>query len=98
MPIPVFTERDRSDPRLVKKTGTVIFRLDYRLHSRRETVTLGLYGRDGISLAEARERCIAARKAVKDGQSPAQEKQREKRRLSDAQNFGEFAEAYFREA
>lgn len=82
----------------VKPTGRVVFRFDYRLHGRRETLTIGHYGRDGISLAEARERCINARKTVKDGQSPAQEKQREKRRLSDAQNFGEFAEAYFKDS
>jgi integrase len=82
----------------VKATGRIVFRLDYRLHGRRETLNIGHYGRDGISLAEARERCIAARKMVKEGRSPAQEKQREKRRLSDAQNFAEFADAYFRDA
>ena len=46
----------------VKTTGTIVFRLDYRLHGGRETLTIGQYGRDGISLAEARERCIEARK------------------------------------
>jgi len=83
---------------LVKTTGTIVFRLDYRLHGRRETLTLGQYGRDGITLSEARERCIDARKAVKAGQSPAQEKQREKRRLSTARTFGEWGEQYFKEA
>ncbi|MBX3511529.1 MAG: DUF4102 domain-containing protein, partial [Hyphomonadaceae bacterium] len=48
---------------LVKRTGTIVFRLDYRLHGRRETLTIGQYGKDGVSLAEARERCVAARKA-----------------------------------
>ena len=83
---------------LVKPTGTIVFRFDYRLHGRRETLTLGQYGRDGITLSEARERCIDARKAVKAGQSPAQEKQREKRRLSTARTFGEWGEQYFKEA
>ena len=82
----------------VKPTGTIVFRFDYRLHGRRETLTLGQYGRDGITLSEARERCIDARKAVKAGQSPAQEKQREKRRMADAQSFGEWAEKYFKES
>ncbi len=82
----------------VKTTGTIVFRFDYRLHGRRETLTLGQYGRDGITLSEARERCIDARKAVKAGQSPAQEKQREKRRLSTARTFGEWGEQYFKEA
>ena len=82
----------------IKTTGTIVFRFDYRLHGRRETLTLGQYGRDGITLSEARERCIDARKAVKAGQSPAQEKQREKRRLSTARTFGEWGEQYFKEA
>jgi len=82
----------------VKRTGTIVFRFDYRVHGRRETLTLGQYGRDGITLAQARERCIEARKAVKDGQSPAQNKQREKRRLASAHTFGEFGEAYFKES
>jgi integrase len=82
----------------VKPTGTIVFRFDYRLRGRRETLTLGQYGRDGITLSEARERCIDARKAVKAGQSPAQEKQREKRRLSTARSLGEWGEYYFKEA
>jgi integrase len=83
---------------LVKPTGMIVFRLDYRLHGRRETLTIGQYGRDGIPLAEARERCIEARKTVKAGQSPAQEKQRDKRRLSMARSLGEWGEYYFKEA
>ena len=61
---------------IVKPTGAVIFRLDYRLHGLRETLTIGQYGRDGISLAEARDECIKARREMKQGVSPAQEKQR----------------------
>lgn len=83
---------------VVRPTGAVIFRLDYRLNGRRETLTIGRYGRDGISLAEAREECLKARKIVRSGVSPAQEKQRDKRRLKDAQTFGQFAERWFEEA
>ncbi len=82
---------------VVKRTGGVVFRLDYRLHGRRETLTLGKYGRDGLTLAEARDRCIEARRAIRDGKSPAQEKQREKRRVQEAKSFGEFADRYFAE-
>lgn len=78
----------------VSKVGTITFRYDYRLNGRRETLTLGQYGPGGISLALARERLIDARKAVADGSSPAQEKQREKRRLSRAKNFAEFTEVW----
>lgn len=83
---------------VVSPVGGIVFRLDYRLHGRRETLTIGKYGRDGISLAEAREECIKARKTVNAGMSPAQEKQREKRRLKEANTFGEVAERWFEEA
>ncbi len=39
----------------VMPSGAISFRLDYRLNGRRETVYLGKYGRDGISLARDRE-------------------------------------------
>ncbi len=80
---------------LIKPSGHVVFKFDYRLHGRRESVTLGKYGRDGISLAEAREACMAARKAVSQGTSPAHEKQRDKRRLLNATRFGEFSDRWF---
>lgn len=82
----------------VSTSGLVTFRLDYRLNGRRETVMLGRYSRDGLSLALARERCIDARRAVNDGRSPALEKQREKRRLRQAKSFGGFAETWFSKA
>lgn len=75
-------------------SGAVSFRIDYRLNGRRETVYLGKYGPDGISLARARELCIDARRAVSEGRSPAIEKQREKRRLKEAKSFGEFGEKW----
>ncbi|HEX6956615.1 MAG TPA: Arm DNA-binding domain-containing protein [Ferrovibrio sp.] len=40
---------------LVKPSGTLTFRLDYRMNGRRETVTFGKYGPAGLSLARARE-------------------------------------------
>jgi integrase len=83
---------------VVTTSGRLVFRLDYRLNGRRETLTIGRYGRDGISLAEAREECLRARKAVRAGISPAQEKQREKRRLQEANTFSQFAEHWFAEA
>ncbi len=82
----------------VSASGTVTFRYDYRLNGRRETVVLGRYGRAGISLAIARERCLDARRSVSDGRSPAQEKQRTKRRLKEAKSFGEFGRRWLREA
>jgi len=82
----------------VSPAGTVPFRYDYRLNGRRETLTIGRYGPDGLSLAKARERCLEARRAVADGRSPSQEKQRQKRRLAEAKTFGEFTVRWAAEA
>jgi integrase len=82
----------------VSPAGQIVFRFDYRLNGRRETVTFGRYGEDGLSLAEARERCLSARKMVSDGQSPAQEKQREKRRLHAIDTFAEAGRRWFKDA
>ena len=79
---------------LVKPSGTLSFRLDYRMNGRRETVTFGKYGPAGLSLARARELCIDAKRAISEGRSPAIEKQREKRRLLEARSFGEFGEKW----
>jgi integrase len=83
---------------VVQPSGVIVFRLDYRLNGRRETVTLGRYGPAGLSLARAREKLIDARRAISEGRSPAQEKQREKRRLQEAKRFGEFGERWLQEA
>jgi len=68
--------------------------MDYRLNGRRETIYLGKYGPDGLSLARAREKCIDARRNIAEGLSPAIEKQREKRRLKESRSFGEFGEKW----
>ncbi|MBL1420003.1 MAG: DUF4102 domain-containing protein, partial [Alphaproteobacteria bacterium] len=82
----------------VSKAGLISFRLDYRLNGRRETVTLGKYGRDGISLLKAREACMDAKRTVREGRSPALEKQREKNHYKDTLKFGEWADNWLREA
>lgn len=82
----------------VSTSGTLTFRLDYRLNGRRETLTLGKYGPTGLSLARAREATIDAKRAVLEGRSPAQEKQRDKRRLKEAKSFGEFGERWLTKA
>lgn len=74
----------------VSPAGTVTFRLDYRLNGRRETLTIGRYGPAGLTLAEAREKCIEAKKAIAQGTSPAQQKQRGKQQIKEAKSFGEF--------
>lgn len=73
----------------VSMAGTIAFRYDYRLNGRRETLTIGRYGPVGISLAMAREKLLDIKRTVARGESPAFEKQREKRRLAAAKHFGE---------
>ncbi len=87
------TDRDGMYVR-VAPTGGISFRLDYRLNGRRETVHLGKYARDGISLARARELCLDAKRMIAEGRSPAIEKQRDKRRINEAKSFGEFGEKW----
>lgn len=82
---------------VVQPSGAIVFRYDYRLNGRRETLTLGRYGPDGLSLARAREKLIDAKRAISEGRSPAQEKQHDKRRLKEAKRFGEFGEKWFQE-
>ena len=82
---------------LVQPSGTLVFRFDYRINGRRESLTLGRYGATGLSLARAREKLIDAKRSISEGLSPAQEKQREKRRIKEAKSFGEFAERWFLE-
>ena len=81
----------------VSTTGAISFRYDYRINGRRETVTFGQYGPDGISLALAREKLIDAKNAIAQGQSPAQLKKRKKRRVVDLKRFEECAENWFSE-
>lgn len=82
----------------VAPSGQVTFRYDYRLNGRRETLTIGSYGADGVSLSKAREHCMAARKAVDEGRSPAQEKQREKRRFAAGETFGIVGKRWLKDA
>jgi putative integrase P4 len=83
---------------VVRPTGRIVFRYDYRINGRRETVTFGHYGPDGISLAEARDRLVAARKLVNDGISPAIEKQTKKTQLKGPGTVTEFVQQYIDDA
>ena len=78
----------------VSTAGTITFRYDYRINGRRETLTIGKYGADGINLAEARERLMIARKQVSEGISPATEKRVERNKIRNADRFCVFAEKY----
>lgn len=79
----------------VTKSGTVSFRYDYRINGRRETITLGRYGRDGITLGEAREMLLDAKKMVSMGISPAIKKKQKKKNTDISMTFESFSDKYF---
>lgn len=81
---------------VVTPKGTISFRYNYRLNGRQETLVLGRYGPDGITLAEARERLLAAKKLVSEGKSPARQKSREMQKIRDAETFGAWAELWLK--
>lgn len=91
------TDRDGMYVR-VSTSGLITFRLDYRLNGRRETISFGRYGPADLSLARAREMCMEARRAIREGRSPAIEKKREKRRIKEAKSFGVFGEKWMMDA
>src|SRR5436190_3637510 len=96
---PVFAKQNQLGGRKsrmpkAKSTPLTVFFSD----GRRETLTIGRYGADGVSLSEARDRCLAARKEVSEGRSPAQAKQRAKRKLAISQNFGAVGKRWFKDA
>ncbi|EFC2231823.1 site-specific integrase [Escherichia coli] len=80
----------------VLTSGTVSFRYDYRINGRRETLVIGQYGRDGISLAEAREELIAAKKLLKAGQSPAAAKRDGIKKIRGAETFAVHTDSYLK--
>ncbi len=80
----------------VLTSGSVSFRYDYRINGRRETLVIGQYGRDGISLAEAREELIAAKKLLMAGQSPAAAKRDGIRQIAGAETFAVYTDAYMK--
>ena len=79
----------------VTKSGVVSFRYDYRINGRRETLTIGKYGRDGIGLAEAREKLFEAKKLISIGKSPALEKKQKRKSTDITMTFSYFAKKYF---
>jgi len=82
---------------MVLTTGTISFRYNYRINGRQETLVLGSYGGSGgMTLSEARERLIEAKKGLAAGQSPARQKAREKQRAVAAGTFGEWAEIWLK--
>ena len=64
----------------VTPAGTISFRYNYSVNGRQETLTIGRYGKRGVTLSEARERLSEAKKMIAAGKSPAKEKARDMRK------------------
>ncbi|WP_256080985.1 site-specific integrase [Massilia sp. YIM B04103] len=75
----------------VLSSGTLSFRLNYRINGRQETLVIGRYGRGGLTLQEAREKLGEAKKLIATGVSPMLNKQRARRREEGAETFGQWA-------
>lgn len=80
----------------VLTSGSVSFRYDYRINGRRETLVIGQYGRDGISLAEAREELTTAKKLLKSGQSPAAAKRDGIKKIRGSETFAVHTYAFMK--
>ncbi|WP_228893011.1 tyrosine-type recombinase/integrase [Pseudoduganella aquatica] len=78
----------------VLPSGVVSFRYNYRINGRQETLVLGRYGADGLTLAEARSKLDTARKAVAEGESPARLKAQARNKLAGEETFGTWAERW----
>ena len=99
---------------LVTTAGSLLFRYDYRINGRRETLALGRYdaplakalprelaGLDygmSMSLAEARLLLTRARRAVDMGESPARAKVAARNKVRADLALDGWAEKYFKEA
>lgn len=78
----------------VTPAGSVSFRYNYKINDRQETLTIGRYGL--MTLAEARDALVEAKKLIAAGKSPAREKARSKAKVKDAETFGAWAEKWLR--
>lgn len=70
----------------VLTSGTILFRYDYRINDRRETLAIGKYGQ--ITLADAREKLLEleAKKLISQNISSSIEKQ--KKELGKTSHLG----------
>ncbi len=78
----------------VSPSGGISFRYNYRVNGRQETLTLGRYGVGGMTLGEAREALAEARKAVREGFSPARAKDQAIQRRKAQESFSVWAERW----
>lgn len=81
---------------VISAMGNRTFRFDYRFNGRRETLTIGRYPE--LSLTQAREALIEARRQIRDGISPARAKADGKQGRRDTVTFGGHAALWLENA
>lgn len=79
---------------MVTPTGGISFRYNYSLNNRQETLVLGMYGPAGLTLANARDQLIEAKRSLKTGVSHARKKSEAISRQKAQASFGEWAEEW----
>ncbi len=77
---------------LVTTKGQKWWRLDYRLHGKRKTLSLGVY--PDVKLKKARKRREAARESIDDGLDPSDIRKEEKAAREGADTFKAVAEEW----
>ena len=80
---------------LIKPSGKKYWRLDYSIHGNRKTFAIGIYPQ--VSLADAREQRMSAKKLIKNGIDPVLYRQEKKHidTVSAGNTFGGIAEEWF---
>ena len=77
---------------LVQPSGSALWRFDYILQGRRNTLSLGAYPE--VSLTLARQRRAEARAQVAAGIDPSRERQAAREAVAQAMTFGEVADEW----
>lgn len=75
---------------LIAPSGGMWWRLDYKIGTKRKTISLGVY--PGVSLKDARQKRDDAKKLIKDGIDPSHEK---KIKTATGKTVGELALGWF---
>ena len=80
---------------LVTPSGTKSFRFNYRINGRYETLTFGRW-KEQVTLSEARQKLLEAKRLIAQGVSPSIEKKRSKSLLNASQGtVADWAERFF---
>lgn len=81
---------------VVLPSGSISFRYNYQINGRQETLTLGIWKKQ-LSLQEAREKLLEAKKLKDSGVSPAVEKKRRKNHVRNDETVQVLMDKYLQQ-